>query len=86
MLSSLLESKSFHGDFFKIEIYFLLSICFVVLYYFKILLVKFAYREEFEGNTKRSTAAYKKVREDVSTGLTYKLPLEVEFYKKYEDI
>lgn len=33
--------------------------------------------EEFEGNTERSTTAYKKVREDASTGLTYKLPLEV---------
>ncbi|MCZ6901625.1 MAG: palindromic element RPE1 domain-containing protein [Rickettsia endosymbiont of Ixodes persulcatus] len=30
------------------------------------------HKEEFEGNTERSTAAYKKVRD----GLTYKLPLE----------
>jgi len=35
-----------------------------------------SYKEEFEGNTARSTAAYKSVREDASTGLTYKLPLE----------
>nr|WP_081422215.1 palindromic element RPE1 domain-containing protein [Rickettsia canadensis] len=40
------------------------------------LLNNLPYKEEFEGNTKRSTAAYKKVREDVSTELTYKLPLE----------
>ncbi len=44
-------------------------------------LSKFAYREKFAGNTERSTAAYKKVREDASTGLTHKLPLEVEFRK-----
>ncbi|APZ30602.1 hypothetical protein RRIM16_00515 [Rickettsia conorii subsp. raoultii] len=44
-----------------------------------------AYRKEFGGNTERSTAAYKKVREDASTGLTYKLPLEVEFQKKSID-
>ena len=36
-------------------------------------------KEEFEGNTARSTAAYKKVREDASTGLTYKLPLEASY-------
>ncbi|MCX4080068.1 palindromic element RPE1 domain-containing protein [Rickettsia rhipicephali] len=35
-----------------------------------------SYKEELEGNTKHSTAAYIKVREDASTGLTYKLPLE----------
>ncbi|MCX4084679.1 palindromic element RPE1 domain-containing protein [Rickettsia hoogstraalii] len=35
-----------------------------------------ANKEEFEGNTKHRTAAYKKVREDSSIGLTYKLPLE----------
>nr|WP_245969177.1 palindromic element RPE1 domain-containing protein [Candidatus Rickettsia colombianensi] len=35
-----------------------------------------SYKEEFEGDTKRSTAAYKKVREDASIGSTYKLPLE----------
>ena len=44
-------------------------------------LSKFAYREEFKGDTERSTAAYKSVREDASTGSTYKLPLEVEFGK-----
>ncbi|XVN40923.1 MAG: UDP-N-acetylmuramoyl-L-alanine--D-glutamate ligase [Rickettsia endosymbiont of Argas persicus] len=42
---------------------------------------KFAYREEFKGDTARSTAAYIEVREDASTGSTYKLPLEVEFGK-----
>jgi len=42
---------------------------------------KLAYREEFEGNTEHSTAAYILVREDASTGLTHKLPLEVEFGK-----
>ncbi|BBJ32198.1 hypothetical protein RAS_13070 [Rickettsia asiatica] len=31
-----------------------------------------ANKEEFEGDTKRSTAAYKEVREDASTGSTYK--------------
>nr|WP_232049339.1 palindromic element RPE1 domain-containing protein [Rickettsia asiatica] len=35
-----------------------------------------ANKKEFEGNTERSTAAYIKVREDASTGLTYKLSLE----------
>ncbi|AAY61477.1 RPE1 domain protein [Rickettsia felis str. Pedreira] len=45
-------------------------------------LSELAYREEFEGNTEvLATAAYKSVREDASTGLTYKLPLEVEFRK-----
>ncbi|EER21544.1 MULTISPECIES: palindromic element RPE1 domain-containing protein [spotted fever group] len=43
---------------------------------------KLAYREEFKGNTERSTAAYKEVREDASTGLTHKLPLEVEFQNR----
>ncbi|HJD56066.1 MAG TPA: palindromic element RPE1 domain-containing protein [Rickettsia endosymbiont of Pyrocoelia pectoralis] len=43
---------------------------------------KFAYKEEFEGDTERRTAAYKSVREDSSTGSTYKLPLEVEFSEK----
>ncbi|CEO16486.1 hypothetical protein RMONA_00290 [Rickettsia monacensis] len=37
--------------------------------------------EEFEGNTERSTAAYTLVREDASTGLTYKLPLEASYAK-----
>nr|WP_081819124.1 MULTISPECIES: palindromic element RPE1 domain-containing protein [Rickettsia] len=49
------------------------------------LLFELAYREEFGGNTSPRTAAYKKVREDESTGLTYKLPLEVEFEKKSID-
>ncbi len=44
-------------------------------------LSKVAYREEFKGNTERRTAAYTSVREDSSTGSTYKLPLEVEFGK-----
>ncbi|MCC8418167.1 MAG: palindromic element RPE1 domain-containing protein [Rickettsia endosymbiont of Glossina mortisans submortisans] len=35
-----------------------------------------SYKEEFEGNTEHRTAAYILVREDASTGLTYKLPLE----------
>ncbi|MDJ1288822.1 MAG: palindromic element RPE1 domain-containing protein, partial [Candidatus Midichloria mitochondrii] len=33
-----------------------------------------ANKEEFEGNTERSTTAYTLVREDASTGLTHKLP------------
>ncbi|AXU07095.1 palindromic element RPE1 domain-containing protein [Rickettsia japonica] len=49
------------------------------------LLFELAYREEFGGHTERSTAAYKKVHEDASTRLTYKLPLEVEFQKKSID-
>ncbi len=49
-------------------------------------LAKFAYREEFKGNTERSTTAYTLVREDASTGLTYKLPLEVEFGKMSVDL
>ncbi|AAY60930.1 alanine racemase [Rickettsia felis str. Pedreira] len=35
-----------------------------------------SYKEEFEGDTERRTAAYINVREDSSTGSTYKLPLE----------
>ncbi|WP_041404688.1 tRNA pseudouridine(55) synthase TruB [Rickettsia massiliae] len=49
-------------------------------------LVKFAYREEFEGNTERSTTTYTLVHEDSSTGLTYKLPLEVECGKMSVDL
>ncbi|MGX6959927.1 MAG: ELM1/GtrOC1 family putative glycosyltransferase [Rickettsia endosymbiont of Pentastiridius leporinus] len=45
-------------------------------------LSKLAYGREFEGDTKRRTAAYKSVREDSSTGSTYKLPAEVEFQKR----
>ena len=44
-------------------------------------LSKVAYREEFEGDTERRTAAYTNVREDSSTGSTYKLPLEAKFGK-----
>ena len=44
-------------------------------------LSKPAYREEFKGDTERSTAAYKSVREDASTGSTSKLPLEAKFGK-----
>ncbi|APZ30699.1 palindromic element RPE1 domain-containing protein [Rickettsia conorii] len=43
---------------------------------------KLAYREEFEGDTERRTTAYKRVREDSSTGSTYKLLLKVEFPKR----
>ncbi|WP_121543627.1 palindromic element RPE1 domain-containing protein [Candidatus Rickettsia colombianensi] len=35
-----------------------------------------SYKEEFEGNTERSTGRVHLVCEDASTGLTYKLPLE----------
>ncbi|MGL4226659.1 MAG: palindromic element RPE1 domain-containing protein, partial [Rickettsia sp.] len=38
-----------------------------------------ANKEEFEGDTERSTAAYILVREDASTGSTYKLPLEASY-------
>ena len=47
---------------------------------------KLAYREEFEGDTEHRTTAYTLVREDSSTGSTYKLPLEVEFGKKSKKI
>ena len=43
---------------------------------------KLAYREEFQGDTKRSAAVYKSVREDASIRSTSKLPLEVEFGEK----
>lgn len=36
------------------------------------------YREEFKGNTERSTAAYTSVREDASTGMASKLSLEAK--------
>ncbi|HJD56167.1 MAG TPA: DNA polymerase III subunit alpha [Rickettsia endosymbiont of Pyrocoelia pectoralis] len=45
-------------------------------------LQELAYREEFEGDTEHRTTAYIDVREDSSTGSTYKLPLEVEFPKR----
>ena len=44
-------------------------------------LAKPAYREEFKGDTEYSTAAYIDIREDASTGSTYKLPLEAKFGK-----
>nr|WP_121543042.1 palindromic element RPE1 domain-containing protein [Candidatus Rickettsia colombianensi] len=40
-----------------------------------------AYREEFKGDTERSTAAYIDICEDASTGSTSKLPLETKFRK-----
>ncbi|MFP3120813.1 palindromic element RPE1 domain-containing protein [Rickettsia sp. R2] len=40
-----------------------------------------ANKEEFAGNTKHRTVAYKKVLEDSSIGLTYKLPLEASCAK-----
>nr|WP_081420990.1 palindromic element RPE1 domain-containing protein [Rickettsia asembonensis] len=40
---------------------------------------KSSYKEEFEGDTERRTAAYTSVREDSSTGSTYKLPLEMTY-------
>ncbi|MCC8462188.1 MAG: UvrD-helicase domain-containing protein [Rickettsia endosymbiont of Ecitomorpha arachnoides] len=43
---------------------------------------KRGFREEFEGDTEPRPAAYTSVREDSSTGSTYKLPLEVEFPKR----
>ncbi|WCR56324.1 MAG: hypothetical protein PG979_000381 [Rickettsia asembonensis] len=46
-------------------------------------LSKPAYREEFKGDTSPRTAAYTNVREDSSTGSTYKLPLEAKFGKMY---
>lgn len=44
-------------------------------------LSKLACAEEFEGDMEHITAAYSSVREDSSTGSTYKLPAEVEFRK-----
>jgi RPE1 domain-containing protein len=44
-------------------------------------LSKPAYREEFKGDTERRTATYIEIREDLSTGSMYKLPLEVKFGK-----
>ncbi len=43
---------------------------------------KLAYAEGFEGDTERRTAAYSSVREDSSTGSTYKSPAEVEFRRR----
>ncbi|MFV9856156.1 MAG: palindromic element RPE1 domain-containing protein, partial [Rickettsia aeschlimannii] len=41
-------------------------------------LSKPAYREEFKGDTERSTTTYMGIREDASTGSTSKLPLEAK--------
>ncbi|MFU7500983.1 MAG: palindromic element RPE1 domain-containing protein [Candidatus Tisiphia sp.] len=46
------------------------------------LLAEFAAAPEFIGDTERKTVAYSSVREDLSAGLTYKLPTEVELCKK----
>ncbi|ABV79198.1 phenylalanyl-tRNA synthetase subunit beta [Rickettsia bellii OSU 85-389] len=46
-----------------------------------ILLHNEANKGEFVGNTEHSIAAYKEVREDASTGLTPKLPLEASYVK-----
>ncbi|MCZ6896531.1 MAG: palindromic element RPE1 domain-containing protein [Rickettsia endosymbiont of Ixodes ricinus] len=48
----------------------------------KRVLQKFAYREEFKGDTEHSTAAYIDIREDASTGSTSKLLLEAKIEKK----
>ncbi|CAK6507812.1 palindromic element RPE1 domain-containing protein [Rickettsia helvetica] len=52
---------------------------FSIIYLTLVLLHNAANKEEFEGNTERRTAAYILVREDSSTGLTYKLPLEASY-------
>ncbi|MCC8398480.1 MAG: single-stranded-DNA-specific exonuclease RecJ [Rickettsia endosymbiont of Labidopullus appendiculatus] len=49
-------------------------------------LSKLAYAEEFVGDTSPRTAAYSNVREDSSTGSTHKLPAEVEFRKRSNDV
>lgn len=46
------------------------------------LLRKIATAQGFAGDTERKITAYKDVREDLSTGSTYKSPAEVEFPKK----
>ncbi len=46
------------------------------------LISKLAYAQGFVGNTSLRTAAYSNVREEQSTGITHKLPAEVEFRKK----
>ncbi|WP_375332668.1 MULTISPECIES: palindromic element RPE1 domain-containing protein [unclassified Candidatus Tisiphia] len=46
------------------------------------LLSKLAYAEGFEGDAESRPAAYSNVREEQSTGITYKSPAEVEFRKK----
>ncbi len=49
-------------------------------------LAKLAYAEEFVGDTERRTAAYLSVREDSSTGSTHKLPAEVEFCRRSNEV
>ncbi|MCC8371371.1 MAG: palindromic element RPE1 domain-containing protein [Rickettsia endosymbiont of Pseudomimeciton antennatum] len=49
------------------------------------LLSKLAYTQGFVGDTSPRTAAYSSVREEQSTGITHKLPAEVEFRKKSID-
>nr|WP_081427926.1 MULTISPECIES: palindromic element RPE1 domain-containing protein [spotted fever group] len=45
-----------------------------------------ASREEFKGDTEHSTTAYIEIREDASTGSTYKLPLEATLGKRSIEI
>ncbi|MCC8371983.1 MAG: palindromic element RPE1 domain-containing protein [Rickettsia endosymbiont of Pseudomimeciton antennatum] len=45
-------------------------------------LAKLAYAKEFVGDTSPRTAAYSNVREEQSTGITHKLPAEVECCKR----
>jgi len=70
----------------KIISFFLGIILFVPLSFANGAASKLAYREEFEGDTKRSTAAYKSDRADASIGSTYKLPLKVEFGNSSNEI
>ncbi|XVN42643.1 MAG: DNA polymerase III subunit alpha [Candidatus Rickettsia vulgarisii] len=49
-------------------------------------LSKLATDEGFEGDTERRTGAYINVREDPSTGSTYKSPAEVEFPKRSNEV
>nr|WP_232202742.1 palindromic element RPE1 domain-containing protein [Rickettsia montanensis] len=49
-------------------------------------LPKPAYREELKGDTEHSTTAYIEIREDASTGSTYKLPLEAMLGKRSIEI
>ncbi|MDR0329131.1 MAG: palindromic element RPE1 domain-containing protein [Rickettsia sp.] len=44
---------------------------------------KLIYSEESEGDTEHKTAAYKDVREDSSTGSTYKLLEKINFGNWY---
>ena len=45
-----------------------------------------ANKEEFQGDMKRSTAAYKGLREDVSTSSTCKLPLEARYTSRLKKL